>query len=115
MRALRGCVPTRTRARWSRRPRPNPDVGLEREQDSAVFQLFEAARGEAKQLRRFPSRPPPLAERLQNLEQGDLPPEVPLVEPPPQDRLVHRLQLPECELLGKELEPDGGVFELVAE
>jgi hypothetical protein len=57
----------------------------------------------------------PFVERHQDAEQRHLAPEVSLVHRPPQNRLVHLLQLTQRELLRQELEAGGRVFELVHE
>src|SRR4029453_16839603 len=87
---------------------------LEREEDALVLQLLEASRREPVEPGRFAAGGPLLAQRRDDAQQLDLPPEVPLVQVPPEDRLVDRLQLRQRELGGQQLEADRRVLELRA-
>src|SRR5262245_23198997 len=57
----------------------------------------------------------PLVDWFDDVEQGNLPPEVALIECSSQYSFEHALQLAEGELLREKLESNGGVVELVCE
>jgi hypothetical protein len=71
---------------------------------SFVLELFKPSWREAQQLRRFATSMSPFAQRFQDSQKRDFASEVALVQLPAKDCFVHRLQLAERELFGKEYE-----------